>query len=130
MHYKQQAAVHYIPMVSARYRSTLVPADMKVILSLSMCHTLYSVLIVLRANTFLVDLVGIILVDTQTYHAVLLLRSTSIAPHLDVLSVGDSYLKVLSEYPEITTPTFSSPTAKHGIEYYISTTGAPVSSQI
>ena len=53
-------------------------------------------------------------------------RSTSIAPHLDAISVGDSYSKLLSEYPEITTSTLSSPTVKHGIEHYISTTGAPI----
>ena len=80
----------------------------------------------LRANTFLVDLAGKTLVDTQTYHAVPLQRSTSIAPHLDAISVGDSYSKLLSEYPKMTTPSFSYPTVKHGIEHYISTTGAPI----
>ena len=64
----------------------------------------------LRANTFLVDLAG----------------KTLVAPHLDAISVGDSYSKLLSDYPEITTPTFSYLTVKHGIEHYISTTGAPI----
>ena len=80
-----------------------------------------------RANTFLVDLGGKKVVDrpTQTYHAVPLQRSTSIAPQLDAISVGYSYANLLSKYLEITTSTFLSPTVKHGIEHYISTTGRP-----
>lgn len=44
----------------------------------------------------------------------------------NTLANGDLYQRLLAEFPDITTPTFSSVVAKHGVEHYITTVGPPV----
>ncbi|TWW74045.1 Retrovirus-related Pol polyprotein from transposon 297 [Takifugu flavidus] len=43
-----------------------------------------------------------------------------------MLPTADIFLCLLTEFPALTQPTFSSATAKHGVEHHIATTGAPV----
>uniref|UniRef100_A0A674MCK3 Gypsy retrotransposon integrase-like protein 1 n=1 Tax=Takifugu rubripes TaxID=31033 RepID=A0A674MCK3_TAKRU len=43
-----------------------------------------------------------------------------------MLPTADIFLCLLTEFPALTQPTFSSSTAKHGVEHHIATTGAPV----
>uniref|UniRef100_A0A674MZJ6 Gypsy retrotransposon integrase-like protein 1 n=1 Tax=Takifugu rubripes TaxID=31033 RepID=A0A674MZJ6_TAKRU len=43
-----------------------------------------------------------------------------------MLPTADIFLRLLTEFPALTQPTFSSATAKHGVEHHIATTGAPV----
>ena len=42
------------------------------------------------------------------------------------LSASDDFSRLLVEFPALTRPTFSSATAKHGVEHYITATGPPV----
>ena len=44
----------------------------------------------------------------------------------NTLATGDLYQRLLAEFPDITTPTFSSVVAKHVMEHYITTVGPPV----
>jgi len=44
----------------------------------------------------------------------------------NMLAAGDEYQRLLAQFPDLTTPTFSSAVAKHGVEHYITTTGPPV----
>lgn len=44
----------------------------------------------------------------------------------NTLSTGDPYQRLLAEFPELTTPTFSSAVAKHGVEHHITTLGPPI----
>ena len=43
----------------------------------------------------------------------------------NTFATGDLYQRLLAEFPDITTPTFSSAVAKHGVEHYITTVGPP-----
>ena len=70
----------------------------------------------LRANRLLVDLKGGRLVDAESYSSVPLGVSGSAAPQLNAIGQGESdYAFLLANFPALTTPTFSSPTVKHGI---------------
>ncbi|KAJ8390477.1 hypothetical protein AAFF_G00102740 [Aldrovandia affinis] len=40
-----------------------------------------------------------------------------------LLSEEDQYLRLLAEFPDLTQPTFSAPTVKHGVEHHIDTKG-------
>jgi len=44
----------------------------------------------------------------------------------NTLATGDPYQRLLSEFTDLTTPTFSSAVAKHGVEHHIATVGPPV----
>ncbi|XP_056106413.1 uncharacterized protein LOC130084911 [Rhinichthys klamathensis goyatoka] len=44
----------------------------------------------------------------------------------NTFATGDLYQRLLAEFPDITTPTFSSAVAKHAVEHYITTVGPPV----
>ena len=81
----------------------------------------------LRANALLVDLKGRRLVDAETYLSIPLGKGGTGAPHLDAISSStDRYGRLLAEFPAITTPDFSQPTSKHGVEHFIPTKGPPV----
>jgi len=47
----------------------------------------------------------------------------------NTLATGDPYQRLLSEFPDLTTPTFSSAVAKHSVEHHIATVGPPVYAQ-
>ena len=44
----------------------------------------------------------------------------------NTLVTGDPYQHLLAQFPDLTTPTFSSAVAKHGVEHHITTVGSPV----
>ena len=81
----------------------------------------------LRANNLLVDLCSQRLVDAQTFASIPCGRAPGSAPQLGAISTIDNdYAKLLADFPDITTPTFSQTMTKHGIEHYIPTSGPPV----
>ena len=82
----------------------------------------------LRANSLLIDLSGKRLIHSGTYTSVQLAMSQHSAPHISVVSENEpnEFSKLLSERPNLTTPTFSNASTKHGIEHHITTTGPPV----
>lgn len=43
----------------------------------------------------------------------------------NMLAAGDDFLHLLTEFPDLTTPTFSSAVAKHGVEHCIQSMAAP-----
>ncbi len=82
----------------------------------------------LRHFGLLVDVGKRRLVCRETYEAIPLTLSGHSKIHkLNTISKPrDLFTKLLSSYPQLTTPTFSSPSVKHGIKHYIATTGPPV----
>jgi hypothetical protein len=44
-------------------------------------------------------------------------------------NVSTDYSKLLVSFPELTTPTFSDPKVKHGVELHIKTAGSPIHSR-
>jgi len=42
------------------------------------------------------------------------------------LSGADTFLRLLAEFPDLTLPTFSALTTKHGVEHHVTTEGPPV----
>ena len=61
----------------------------------------------LRANSLLVDVAGQQLVDAQSFTSIPLHRANASGLHLQAISASDNlYAKLLSEFPEITTPQF------------------------
>ena len=82
----------------------------------------------LRANSLLVDVKGKRLVEAETYVSSPLCKAEALAPHLSTISqTSNEYSKLLSNFPEITTPKFATLPTKHGVEHFIKTTGPPIS---
>ena len=80
----------------------------------------------LHTNSLLVDLKGQRLIDTTTFASVPTISSPTMAPHLDTIATTDNeFLQLLTDYPELTTPTFSDEHPKHGVEHHITTHSAP-----
>jgi len=81
----------------------------------------------LRAHNLFVDVRGRRLIDAQTFASVPCGHVFGHVPHLNALcTVNNEYAKLLAEFPGITTPTFGTPTTKHGVEHHIPTEGPPV----
>jgi len=80
----------------------------------------------LRANSLLVDLRGGRLVHSNTYASIPAPTSQQGAPHISTVSLSNDFAKLLADRPELTTPTFSHDSPKHGVEHYIPTEGPPV----
>ena len=81
----------------------------------------------LQANSLLVDLKGKRLVDAETYLSSPLREAGAPALHLSTISrLEKEYDKLLADFPEITTPNFSTRKAKHGVQHFIKTTGPPI----
>ncbi|KAL7842148.1 hypothetical protein SRHO_G00238370 [Serrasalmus rhombeus] len=81
----------------------------------------------LCAYGLLVDVKNHRLIDAVTFCSYACALSDSDTVHLSsLLSVTDSFQRLLAEFPALTQPTFSSSTAKHGVEHHIDTTGPPV----
>ena len=79
-----------------------------------------------HTNSLLVDIKGRRLADATTFYLTHLAVTTSVTsvPHLDAISSSNNlYHKLLADFPDITTPTFTQHTSKHGIEHFITTTG-------
>ena len=81
----------------------------------------------LRAHALLVDIKGQRLIDASDYTSITLHSVTAAVPHLSsIASADDEYGRILADFPEVTTPSFSNPAPKHGVEHFIPTTGAPL----
>ena len=86
----------------------------------------------LRAHSLLVDVKGQRLLDCSDLTSITCtLRSTTgVAPHLSsISSADDDYANILTDYPEVTTPSFQDSVPKHGVELHIPTKGPPVHSR-
>ncbi|KAJ8387978.1 hypothetical protein AAFF_G00147690 [Aldrovandia affinis] len=84
----------------------------------------------LCAHGLLVDMKNNCLVDAQTFTSFACTCGEAVYSGLSsFLSEEDQYLRLLAEFPDLTQPTFSALTVKHGVEHHIDTKGAPVSRQ-
>ncbi|KHJ41124.1 hypothetical protein D918_08817 [Trichuris suis] len=81
----------------------------------------------LRAHALLVDVRGQRLVDAEMFNSISLSHTRATAPHLaSVASHDNEYAKLLTEFPAITTPQFTTVNPKHGVQHHIPTTGPPL----
>lgn len=80
----------------------------------------------LCANSLMVDVKGQRLIDTATYSSVPLALMTASSQGIHNVATDDEYSALLTEFPEILTPTFSGPKPKHNVVHYITTEGPPV----
>ena len=76
----------------------------------------------------MVDVKGQRLVDPTTYTS-LPLQVTNASAHGIHNVAHDNFSTLLTEFPDILTPTFSNPTARHGVIHYIPTDGPPIHSR-
>ena len=81
----------------------------------------------LCAFNLLVDIKNCRLIDAvsfSSYHCTL--GGAGALCLSNTLASGDQYQRLLALFPELTTPTFSSAVAKHGVEHHVTTVGSPV----
>ena len=65
--------------------------------------------------------------STQTFASFACTQGEAVYNGLsNTLAESDQYLRLLAEFPDLTRPTFSAPTVKHGVEHHIETTGPPL----
>ena len=84
----------------------------------------------LWAKALLVDLKSEHLVDARTYHSVCLGKDRALAPSLNAIATSvNEFVRLLSEFPDITVPNFTQPPIKHGVEHFTSTKGPPISAR-
>ena len=76
------------------------------------------------------DVKGQRLIDSSDFTSISVHSIASTAFQWDsIASAEDQYAKLLAEFPDVTTPAFDNPTAKHGVNLFIPTTGPPVHSR-
>ena len=80
----------------------------------------------LQANALLVDLQSRRLINATSFASSALQQSDEPALHLHHVTSNDPYMRILDEFPAITRPEFASPSVRHGVEHFITTTGPPV----
>ncbi|KAI0212436.1 hypothetical protein LSAT2_002636, partial [Lamellibrachia satsuma] len=80
----------------------------------------------LQANALLVDLQSRRLINATSFASSALQQSDEPALHLHHVTSDDPYMRILDEFPAITRPEFASPSVRHGVEHFITTTGPPV----
>ena len=81
----------------------------------------------LRAHTLLVDLHNRRLIDMQYLATTALHPSDQECIQLNCTSTpNNSFICILQDYPDITTPLARRQPSKHGVRHHIPTTGAPV----
>jgi cleavage and polyadenylation specificity factor subunit 1 len=83
----------------------------------------------LCAYNLMVDIKGQRLVDTTMYTSYPLKRTTGYALGVHNVTTGKKYADLLTEFPELLTPTFNSSTCRHGVEHFIPTQGPPIHSR-
>ena len=83
----------------------------------------------LCAFNLMVDIKGQRLVDTMTYSSFPLNQTRGQALGVHHVSTDRTFADLLAQFPEIRTPTFSSPTTRHGVQHFIPTEGAPIHSR-
>ena len=80
----------------------------------------------LRAHSLLVDIKGQRLIDPFDFTSLTLCSITAVAPHLgSIASAGNEFAKLLAAFPDVTMPSFSNPSPKHGVELFIPKNGPP-----
>ncbi|XP_053734725.1 uncharacterized protein LOC128767052 [Synchiropus splendidus] len=81
----------------------------------------------LCANSLLVDVANRRLIDAVTFASFpCQAGGPGSLTHASCVATGDGYQKLLTDFPSLTTPAFSSSVAKHGVEHFIPTVGPPV----
>ena len=81
----------------------------------------------LCAHNLLVDVGNRRLVNSQTFASFACTQGVAVYSGLsNTLAESDQYLRLLAEFPDLTKPTFSAPTVKHGVEHHIETIGPPL----
>ncbi|KAJ8387825.1 hypothetical protein AAFF_G00149740 [Aldrovandia affinis] len=81
----------------------------------------------LCANSLLVDVRNRRLVNAETFATLPgSPSSTGTSKLSSALSSADVFQRLLVDFPDLTTPTFSSAAVKHGVDHFIATTGPPV----
>ena len=83
----------------------------------------------LCGNELMVDLKGKRLVESTTFRSWRLHRSDVAPQRLHYISKDNDYSAILSSFPELLTPAFSAPTAKHGVTHFIHTEKPPLHSR-
>ena len=83
----------------------------------------------LCSNTLMVDVKGQRLVDPTTYTSLPLQVTNASAHGIHNVAHDNKFSALLTEFLDILTPTFSNPTAKHGVVHYIPTEGPPIHSR-
>lgn len=80
----------------------------------------------LRRHNLLVDVRGQRLIEADTYSSTIC--SVGVTQRQQLVSIDSSsnqFRKVLSEFPKLLQPTFSTATVSHGVQHYITTSGPP-----
>ena len=80
----------------------------------------------LRAHNLLVDVQGRRLVDATNFSSLMLKHTNAHSLRISLVTTQTPCTQVLSEFPELMVPTFSTETVKHQVEHHIETTGNPV----
>lgn len=81
----------------------------------------------LCAFNLLVDIKNCRLIDALSFSSYpCTLGGASALCLANTLAAGDPYQRLLASFPVLTTPTFSSAVARHGVEHHIATVGPPV----
>ena len=84
----------------------------------------------LCSNTLMVDVKGQRLVDPTTCTSLPLQVTNASAHGIHNIAHDNNFSALLAEFPDILTPTFSNPTARHGVVHYIPTDGPPIHSRV
>ena len=82
----------------------------------------------LCSNTLMVDVKGQQLVDPTTCTSLPLQVTNASAHGIHNVAHDNNFSALLTEFPDILTPTFSNPTARQGVVHYIPTVGPPIHS--
>jgi len=77
----------------------------------------------------LVDVRNEQLLDVDSLTSLNLQAAYDADPSLSNISISGPFASLLSEFPDLVTPIFSSTTTKHGVEFFIPTTGPPIHSR-
>ena len=81
----------------------------------------------LRHHNFLVDIRGQRLIEADTYASTTCSPGYAASSELAMVeSSSNQFRKVLTDYPELLQPTFSSATVRHGVQHLLTTSGPPV----
>ena len=81
----------------------------------------------LRHHNLLVDIRGQRLIEADTYASTTCSIGYAASSELAMVeSSSNQFRKVLTDYPELLQPTFSSATVRHGVQHHLTTSGPPV----
>ena len=84
----------------------------------------------LWANSLLVDLKGQRLIDPSDFTSITLRSVPAAVPHLNSIeSAHDEFARLLAKFPDVSRPSFSHSSPKHGVELFLPTKGPPLHSR-